>query len=101
MMGKRPARETPVFIDHQPTSFDVTFRLGRFPVRVHPLFWLSMALIGLPWFDRSLLLGLLWVACGFVSILVHELGHALAIRHYGSPASIQLIAFGGLATASY
>jgi stage IV sporulation protein FB len=101
-MGKRfPARETPVFIDHQPTSFDVTFRLWRFPVRVHPLFWLSMALIGLSWFDKDLLAGLLWVACGFVAILWHELGHALVIRRYGSPARIQLIAFGGLAIPTY
>ncbi len=101
-MEKRiPACEWPVFIDHQPTSLDVNFRAWRFPVRVHPLFWLSLALIGLPWFDKSLLAGLLWVACGFVSILWHELGHALAMRHYGSPARIQLIAFGGLAIPSY
>lgn len=90
-----------MFIDHPPTPLDVVFRLWRFPVRVHPLHWLGLALIGLHWFDKDFLAGLLWVACAFVSILWHELGHAIAMRHYGSPARIQLIAFGGLAIPTY
>ena len=34
---------------------------------------------------------------GFVSILVHELGHALTIRKFGLPTEITLHAFGGYA----
>jgi Zn-dependent protease len=37
------------------------------------------------------------VAVAFVSILVHELGHAFAFRRYGADAHIVLYAFGGLA----
>lgn len=87
--------------DQQPTSFDLTFRVLGFPVRVHPLFWVGMAVLGWPYFQAHFGFGLIWVACGFVSILVHELGHALVIRRYGSPAAIWLYAFGGLAIPSY
>ncbi len=40
---------------------------------------------------------LIWVACVFVTILIHELGHALAFRHFGQRAHIVLYHFGGLA----
>jgi len=41
----------------------------------------------------------LFILAGFVSILVHELGHGLMIRKYGLPTEIHLIAFGGFATS--
>jgi Zn-dependent protease len=86
----------------QPTPLDLRFRLGPFPVRVSPLFWLILALFG-DWVFRSLgpLYLLIWVACGFVSILIHELGHAVAIRAFGSPSSIVLHGFGGYAENPY
>lgn len=40
---------------------------------------------------------LIWVACVFLSILIHELGHALAFRYFGQRAQIVLYHFGGLA----
>ncbi len=41
---------------------------------------------------------LIWVIIVFVSILIHELGHTLAMRHFGDPRpSIVLYAMGGLA----
>lgn len=85
----------------QPTPFDLTFRLVGFPVRVHPLFWLGMALLGSDYFQAGFEFGLIWVACGFVSILVHELGHALAYRRYGAPATVWLYVLGGLAVSDY
>jgi stage IV sporulation protein FB len=85
-----------------PTPLDLRFRLGPFPVRVSPWFWLIMALFGDWVFQR---LGpvylLVWVACGFVSILVHELGHAVMIRAFGSPSAITLHGFGGYAEMPY
>lgn len=71
------------------------FTLFDFPVTVHWQFWLMAALMG---GDRDLVLLALWVGIVFVSILGHELGHALAMRHFGDrAASISLYAFGGLA----
>jgi stage IV sporulation protein FB len=40
---------------------------------------------------------LIWMACVFVSILVHELGHAIAMKRFGQRAQIVLYHFGGLA----
>ena len=37
---------------------------------------------------------------GFISILVHELGHALTAKHYGKRVEIVLQAFGGYASYS-
>ena len=84
-----------------PTPLDVRFRLFRFPVRVSLFFWLAMALLGQHTFAAGAAVGLIWVACGFLSILVHELGHGFAFRRYGTPASIELMAFGGVAIPSY
>lgn len=93
-----------MFADVSPTPFDLRFQLFGFPVRVHPLFWLVMALLG-DFAFRDPLFGpaglLLWVACGFMSLMVHELGHAFTMRRFGSPVSIVLYAFGGLAIPVY
>src|SRR5205807_2354897 len=43
---------------------------------------------------------LIWVACMFVSILVHELGHVIAGRLFGTNGHIVLYGFGGLAIGS-
>jgi Zn-dependent protease len=40
---------------------------------------------------------LIWVAVVFVSILIHEMGHALTMRHYGHAAEVILYIGGGLA----
>lgn len=39
-----------------------------------------------------------FMLAGFLSILLHELGHAWTIRKYGLPTSITLQAFGGYAS---
>lgn len=46
----------------------------------------------------SILYVLMFVIAGFISILVHELGHALTIRKFGLPTAITLHGFGGYAT---
>lgn len=84
----------------QPTPYDLTFRAFGFPVRVHPLFWLATAVLG--WSgdrpDAGAFL-LMWVAVVFVSILVHELGHAFAYRLFGGDGRVWLYWFGGLAVS--
>jgi len=76
-----------------PTRYDLRFSIAGIPVRVHPLFWVIAVLLGS---SSSLLNILIWVAAVFVSILVHELGHALAMRHYGQSSQIILHFAGGL-----
>lgn len=88
-----------MLLDDQPTPFDVRFRFLGFPVRVAVWFWLTMALLG----EWTIHLGgqylLLWIACGFISVLVHELGHAAFYRWFGSGwCEIVLRAFGGYAS---
>jgi Zn-dependent protease len=40
---------------------------------------------------------LIWVVACFVSIVIHEMGHALTIRYFGWTPHIVLYSFGGLA----
>ncbi|OWK36003.1 site-2 protease family protein [Fimbriiglobus ruber] len=86
----------------QPTPYDLTFRIFRFPVRIHPMFWLTTLLTGQTSLQRESPLPLLaiWVAVVFVSILVHELGHAFAFRWFRADSRVCLYWFGGLATSN-
>ena len=81
------------------TQGDLNFVLFGFPVRVHPFFWVISLLLGISG-DPKPELVLIWVAAVFVSILVHELGHAFAIRRYGGQAWITLYGMGGLASSN-
>ena len=78
-----------------PTDYDVRFSCLGFPVRISPWFWLTSAI--LVWSDKldRTIVGMVAV---FVSILIHELGHALAGRYYGGRSEIVLHFFGGYAT---
>src|SRR5207302_5403914 len=49
---------------------------------------------------RSVSYLLIWIACTFVSILIHELGHVFMGRLFGSHGHIVLYSFGGLAIGS-
>jgi stage IV sporulation protein FB len=73
---------------------DLNFRLFRIPVRIHPFFWVIMVLLG-PLQDGPKPL-IAWVAAVLLSIMVHELGHAAAMRSYGIYPSIVLYGMGGL-----
>lgn len=70
------------------------FRLGSIPVRIEFPFFLVAVLLGVNSRPGILLVG--WVAVLLVSILVHELGHALTGRAFKERVSIVLHAFGGL-----
>ncbi|OHB81815.1 MAG: hypothetical protein A2W31_03715 [Planctomycetes bacterium RBG_16_64_10] len=75
---------------------DLHFRVGGIPVRVHPYFWLVSLFLGMG-ADAEPVQTLIWVLAVFVSVLVHELGHALAARAHGWEPSITLYGFGGFA----
>jgi len=76
-----------------PTRYDLRFSVAGIPVRVHPLFWLIALLLGS---SGDLIQLPIWVFVVLVSILIHELGHALAMRRYGQPSQIILHFAGGL-----
>jgi len=81
----------------------VRFSIFGIPVRVHPFFWLTLAIIGGALSANSpqdIFRLLLFLLAGFFSILVHELGHALTARKFGARAEIVLQAFGGYAAYS-
>ena len=82
-----------LFQPPQPTRYDLRFSIAGIPVTIHPLFWLIALLLGS---TGDILLVPIWVGVIFVSILVHELGHALAFRRYGQRSQIILHFAGGL-----
>jgi Zn-dependent protease len=77
------------------------FNLFGFPVEVRWQFWLVTAMLGGAMDARGpeAMRGLfVWMVVVFGSILLHELGHALAMRHFGDGrVNIVLHSFGGYA----
>lgn len=78
------------------THFDLKWTLFKVACRVHPFFWLTGVLLAFGMRKAELIL--LYILCVFVSILVHEYGHALTARRYGArQIRIVLYGLGGLA----
>lgn len=78
------------------------FTIFKIPVTVHGLFFLLTAFLGgglraqspADWHQV-----LIFMAAAFVSILIHELGHALTGLHFGAPsAQISMHGMGGVAS---
>ena len=93
------------------SPYDLLLRIFGIPVRVTPFFWLVAVFLGWDLVvsletllgkifgaspHRALIL-LLWILAVFLSLLIHELGHALAMRCYGLTSHIVIYHFGGLA----
>jgi stage IV sporulation protein FB len=75
------------------------FRLFGIPVTIRPSFLVIAALIGFT-SRRPIVYLVAWVAIVFVSILIHELGHAITARSYGAEVEIELNGIGGLTSWS-
>lgn len=77
------------------------FRLGSIPVEVQSSHLITSAIIGWVFLPRNpppkmaVYLVVSWMLIVFVSVLVHELGHALASRLFGYQPSITLEGMGG------
>jgi Zn-dependent protease len=76
------------------------FRLAGIPVRVEPVFFVIILILGLNPADIRPVLVATWVGIAFVSILLHEFGHAVAFRIFGIRPSITLYGMGGLTSGS-
>lgn len=82
------------------TPYDLRWRMFGVSVRVHPMFWLFSAILGWSGWHQGPEYVLIWIACVFVSILVHEFGHVWMGLVFGSHGYIVLYSFGGLAVGS-
>lgn len=69
------------------------FRLFGVPIRVEPFFVIVALMLGFHLEPLWLVFG--WVAIVFVSVLLHEMAHALTYRALGQRSAIVLQAFGG------
>lgn len=72
------------------------FRIAGIPVRVEPVFFMISFLFGLQLAETDPVLVPVWIGVTFVSILVHELGHALTLKAFGQPSEIVLQGLGGV-----
>jgi stage IV sporulation protein FB len=92
------------------SPYDLRFNLLGFSSRISWTFWLVAVVLGyqfVQFTDRvyqptgtspgAFVLLIVWVACMAASILIHELGHAIAFRRYGIDSMIVLYYLGGLA----
>ena len=87
------------------TQFDLHFNVLGIPARIHPGFWIMAFILG---FNASNFAGerpqplqtLVNMLIILVSILVHELGHAILQRRFGLNPRIVLYHLGGLAVAN-
>ncbi|MFI5259039.1 MAG: metalloprotease [Candidatus Limnocylindrales bacterium] len=76
-------------------SASFTIKVMKVPVTVGPMIVVGLLAVGVlsRLTDASLAV---WVVLGFIALLIHELGHALAFRHYGVESSISFWLLGGI-----
>ncbi len=78
----------------------MSFRLFRVPVQVQISFWITCVLFGLYDAQNTDLpkgpVVVIWAIAVFVSILAHEMGHALAMMRHGIAPEVMLYSMGGL-----
>jgi len=68
---------------------------GKIPITIHPLFWITAAILGFLWTSSLVGTAILAVVI-LVSVLVHEMGHATTALFFGLKPRIELVALGGL-----
>ena len=79
----------------------IQFTLFGIPVRVEPLFWVTTALLGGALYannQEDMLRTAMFMLAAFVSVLIHEMGHALTIKKFKLPTNVVLTFMGGYAT---
>ena len=81
-------------IDPSEGGRGLRLNLGGIPVRVDLSFLLIAVLFG--WGAGDWTIVAVWVGVLAVSILVHELGHAITLRAFGVPSNVVLYAMGGV-----
>jgi membrane-associated protease RseP (regulator of RpoE activity) len=80
------------------SSASLNFQIFNFPVRVHFSFFLVAIILGIN--AGNIIKIVLWVLIVFFSVLLHELGHAVAAEYYGRSPRIELYSMGGLTVST-
>lgn len=70
------------------------FTIKGIPVGLNPMFLILVFILSMGMGDVSQMI--IFGVCVFISILIHELGHALVAQHYGLRPAIMFHGFGGL-----
>src|SRR5215208_2848520 len=98
MARARQARLTGAMqtIDPSEGGRGLRLHLGGIPVRIDPSFLLIAVLLG--WGAGRWTIIAVWVGVLALSILLHELGHAITLRAFGVPSKVVLYAMGGATT---
>ncbi len=83
----------------QRTDYDLKFSIMDIPVRVHPFFWIIVFMFSMGGRGSNFLPHLISHGLAiFISILAHELGHAMVGKMFGSHnVHVVIHGFGGLA----
>ena len=72
----------------------MNFTFLKIPVRIHPYFWILVLLFsGIV--ESITIASFFYVFIIFISLIVHEYGHAIVALHFGASPRIELHAFGG------
>lgn len=71
------------------------FHIGAIPVRILPSFFLMTVLINMGLLERAPQKLLVWTLVVLVSVILHELGHAVTCLAFGIQPSIDLHGMGG------
>lgn len=68
---------------------------GRIPILISPFFWFLIIMLG--WLNSESVVGTaVWAVVIFISVLIHEYGHALTALFFGQESEINLVGLGGL-----
>jgi stage IV sporulation protein FB len=83
-----------------PTSFDLRMHLCGVPLRIHPLFWFSVAILGVRYYADPEAGGIgyfvFWILAVLASVLLHALGQAFVGCLFGMRGGIVLYGLGSL-----
>lgn len=83
------------------TPVDFQFTLLNVPVHVNGTFWILAAFVTWQVSGSDMSYMIMGMIAVFISLLVHEFGHALANLRYGYTSQVVLYYLGGFATTSH
>lgn len=69
---------------------------GTIPITIYPMYWIFTGLLSLLLAGGNILQTCIWMVIIFVSVVFHEMGHALTAKMFGRKPRIELVAMGGL-----